>query len=204
MLTLPGAGSAVVLRDRHGGEYRSTVVTLTDKAICILPPVDLTEVEVGTRLLVVWPDEHSQWVLPVVVTALDLVTITAEDVYHGMWEVRISDDPWREDRRQYIRQPLDASLDVAYDVDGEVVHADAILVDLSEAALRCAVARSHQLLRVRKTPVRLSLAMGGDAFLLPATVLSGRPAAREDLRLELVVLFDRPVDGLDRLRMHLV
>lgn len=204
MLTLPDAGAAVVLRDEHGGEYRSSVLTLTEKAIVLQPPVDLTDVGVGTRLLVTWPDGTSICFLPVVITATDLVIITAVDVRKGAWEVRIADDPWREERRRHIRQAIDATLDVAYEADGEVHHAEAIVVDLSEAAVRCAVTRDHQALRVGATSVRLALVAKGEAFDITGYVLNGRPAAREDLRLEVVILFNRPVPDVDRLRTHLV
>jgi len=192
---LPDEGASVVLRDQHGGEYRSQVLAVTPSAIKLAPPSDLNNVGEGTRLLVTWPDRTALLVLPVVVNAVD----TAEPA----WHVRIADDPWREERRRHLRRTLNASLQVWYEAHGQEVSADGIVVDLSEAAVRCAVTNDHSELRVSATPVQLELHIDGDELKIDGYVLKGRPAARADLRLEVVILFERPVPDLEHLRKHL-
>jgi hypothetical protein len=55
-------------------------------------------------------------------------------------------------------------------------------------------------LRVAQAPVTVHLTFPSDQFALAGHVLTGRPAGRTDLRLEVVVLFDRPVVRIEELR----
>lgn len=200
MVTLPEAGSGVVLRDERGGEYRSSVVTTAEQDLLLEPPLDFEEVEVGTRLVVTWPDRGSVCFLPVVVTATDVVAITPSGPHRGTWQVRVSDIPWREERRRHVRLAIDASLEITYALGNVFQHVSAIVVDLSQAAVRCAVPPEHKALRVSSMPVRLKIDIGSESFDTAGYVLTGRPAAREDLRLEVVILFEQALPGIERLR----
>jgi len=186
-----------VLRDQRGGAYRSEVSGAQDGVLFLAPPADLPAgaFPPGTRLLVAWPDETSLRVLPVL-----LLNVTAD----GRLAVQIQGSAWREERRRYARTKFDATLCIGYDrADGQQVEASGELIDLSEAALRGLVAADHQPLRQRQTPVRVRIDMADDSFDIAGYVLQGKPTARADLGLEVVVLFHRPVPRLEELRRHL-
>lgn len=190
---MPEAGSAVVLRDQHGGEYLSSIIKTGPLGVTVGAPVDLLHGGLGTRLLVTWEEDNVQWCAPAVITADN----------DGSWDVRMTDTPWQEERRRHPRRTYDAAIDIRYEVDGEERHADGIMIDVSEAALRCAVRREHDQLRVGATPVDITLIIDRELFAFAAYVLTGRPAAREDMRLEVVFLFERPVPNVERLRTHI-
>ncbi len=197
MSGVPADGTAIVLRDQRGGAYRSEVSSAQDGVLFLAPPADLTAATFspGTRLLVAWPDETSLRVLPVL-----LLNVTAD----GRLAVQIQGAAWREERRRYARANLDATLCIGYDrADGQPVEAGGELIDLSEAALRGLVAADHQELRRRQTPVRVRIELAEDSFDITGYVLQGKPTARQDLGLEVVVLFHRPVPRLQELRRHL-
>lgn len=197
MSGVPADGTAVVLRDQRGGAYRSEVSSAQDGVLFLAPPADLTagSFSPGTRLLVAWPDETSLRVLPVL-----LLNVTAD----GRLAVQIQGAAWREERRRYARANLDATLCIGYDrADGQPVEASGELIDLSEAALRGLVAADHQALRRRQTPVRVRIELAEDSFDITGYVLQGKPTGRQDLGLEVVVLFHRPVPRLEELRRHL-
>ncbi|HST46603.1 hypothetical protein [Jatrophihabitans sp.] len=197
MTGVPADGTAVVLRDQRGGAYRSEVAGAQDGVLFLSPPRDLASgaFPPGTRLLVAWPDETSLRVLPVL-----LLNVTTD----GRLAVQIQGAAWREERRRYARTNLDATLSIGYDRgDGQQVEAGGELIDLSEAALRGIVAQDHQALRRPRTPVRVRIELADDSFDISGYVLQGKPTARLDLGIEVVVLFHRPVPRVEELRRHL-
>jgi hypothetical protein len=198
MSGVPADGTAVVLRDQRGGAYRSEVAQSQDGVLFLQPPRDLPggAFPPGTRLLVAWPDETSLRVMPV------LLLNAAGD--GGLLAVQIQGAAWREERRRYARANLDARLTLGYDGgDGQPVETTGELIDLSEAALRGVVPQDHQALRRPRTPVRVRIELADDSFDISGYVLQGKPAARLDLGLEVVVLFHRPVPRVEELRRHL-
>jgi hypothetical protein len=200
MTDVPADGTAVVLRDQQGRAYRSEVVRSQPGVLFLQPPQDLPAgaFVVGTRLLVTWPDHTSLLVLPVM-----LLSLTAADGA-SLLAVQIQGSSWREERRRYARKNLDASLTISYDGgDGQPAETSAQLIDLSEAALRGVVAAEHQALCRPRMPVKVRISMAGDSFDIGGYVLQGKPTARLDLGLEVVVLFHRPVPRVEDLRQHL-
>lgn len=200
MTDVPADGTAVVLRDQQGRAYRSEVVRSQPGVLHVRPPQDLPPgaLVAGTRLLVTWPDDHSLLVLPV--RLLSLSTAAEPELL----AVQIEGTAWREDRRRYARASLDATLTIGYDgADGEVVETSAQLIDLSEAALRGVVAAEHQPLCRPRVPVHVRIDMAGDSFDIGGYVLQGKPTARLDLGLEVVVLFHRPVPRVEDLRRQI-
>jgi len=194
---VPADGTAVLLRDQRGGAYRSEVAHSQDGVLFLRSPRDLPAgaFSPGTRLLVAWPDETSLRVLPV------LLLNVATD---GLLAVQVQGAAWREERRRYARTNLDARLSIGYaGPDGQQVQTSGELIDLSEAALRGVVPQDHQALRRPRTPVRVRIELADDSFDISGYVLQGKPAARMDLGLEVVVLFHRPVARLEELRRHL-
>lgn len=199
MTDLPADGTSIVLRDQHGRAYRSEIARSQPGVLFLQPPRDLpAALAPGTRLLVAWPDQTSLWVMPVL-----LLSVATSGVV-GEMAVQIQGAGWREDRRRYARANLDASLSISYDgADGQRVETSAELIDLSEAALRCVAPAEHQALCRPRLPVRVRVELAEDSFEIAGYVLLGKPAARMDLGLEVVVLFHRPVDRVADLRRHL-
>ena len=77
------------------------------------------------------------------------------------------------------------------------------LIDLSEVALRGILPPDYRDWFQPQIAVLVRLKLAGDQFDIPGKVLLSKPAAREDLGLEVVVLFDRPVTGVEQLRDHI-
>lgn len=200
MTHLPADGTAVVLRDQQGRAYRSEVARSQPGVLFLQPPRDLPPgaFALGTRLLVAWPDETSLLVLPVML----LSVATSGEV--GTLAVQVQGTAWREERRRYARTNIEAELGIGYaGPDGQRVETSGELIDLSEAALRAVVPPEHQALCQPRTPVRVRIELADDHFEINGYVLLGKPAARMDLGLEVVVLFHRPVDRVEDLRRHL-
>lgn len=194
---VPAEGTPVVLRTQRGGAYRSQVAHTQPGILYLQSPTDLpatAALPVGTRLLVAWPDRNSLWVLPVLV-------LSVRDSDGGLITVQIEGTAWREERRRYPRTNLDATLAVGYDrADGQPVEVGGELIDLSEAAMRCLVPQAHQALRQPQTPVRVRIGLAADTFDISGYVLQGKATGRQDLGLEVVVLFHRPVLRVEELR----
>ncbi|MDQ1738625.1 MAG: hypothetical protein QOE53_277 [Pseudonocardiales bacterium] len=200
MTDVPVDGTAVVLRDQQGRSYRSEVARSQPGVLFLRPPRDLPAgaLMVGTRLLVTWPDDTSLLVLPVML----LSRSTSDEV--DLLAVQIEGTTWREERRRYARANLDATLAIRYDgADGQPAETSGELIDLSEAALRGVVPAEHQALCRPRTPVQVQIDLAGDSFAFSGYILQGKPTARLDLGLEVVVLFHRPVARVEDLRRHL-
>ncbi|HEX8079078.1 MAG TPA: hypothetical protein VF557_02590 [Jatrophihabitans sp.] len=199
MTEVPADGTAVVLRDQQGRAYRSEVARSQPGVLFLQPPRDLPGViAVGTRLLVAWPDETSLWVLPVML----LNVAGAEE--GGLLAVQLEGTAWREERRRFTRAKFDAGLTISYPgSDGQRAETSGELIDLSEAALRGVVPAEHQALCQPRIPVQVRLDLAEEHFEISGYVLLGKPTARMDLGLEVVVLFHRPVERVEDLRRHL-
>jgi hypothetical protein len=201
MTDVPSVGTAVVLRDQQGRAYRSQVIRSQPGLLFLQPPPDLPAAAAavpGTRLLVTWPESNSLWVLPVMLLS------TSPSDQAGLLPAQIQGTAWREERRQYARAHLDATVTIVYeDTQNQRVEAAGELIDLSEAALRGVVAPEHQALCRPRLPVLARVTLPGDRFEMTGYVLLGKPAARLDLGLEVVVLFHRPVSRVEDLRRYL-
>lgn len=193
MPIVPDPDTIVVLRDQTGAEYRSQIIETSGDSVLLRQPEDVATLEAGARLLITWPEKSALWVLPVLVAP-------AQD---GVWRAVVAGGPWREERRQFLRTTVQAKITINYLYEEREITADGLAIDLSEAAVRCAVSPEHVGLRASRTPVTVRLSFDAEEFVLPGTVLTGRPAGRSDLRLEVVVLFARPVERVEDLRHHL-
>jgi hypothetical protein len=208
---MPDSGTAVQLRDQQGSAHRSEVLRIHRElpgTLLLSAPADLPAdrpFSPGTRLLVSWPEENSHWVLPVLLVEL------REDSAYGERSVlvaEVDDDAWREERRQYARSNLDAAVAIDFeapDIEGNPGPRgiSAELIDLSEVAMRGIVSPELREWFQPHLPVTARLKLSGDDFDIPGTVLLAKPAARLDLGLEVVILFDRPVERVEELRTHI-
>lgn len=201
---MPERGAEVQLRDQNGSAHRSEVLQVHPElpgTLLLSPPADRPGFTPGTRLLVSWPEENSYWVLPVL-----LVELRAGEG-EAVLVAEVDDDAWREERRQYARSALDAVVAIDFLTpaeDGQPGPTGIVaeLIDLSEVALRGVVAPDFRDWFQPHIAVVVRLKLSGDQFDIAGTVLLSKPAAREDLGLEVVVLFDRPVPRVEQLRAH--
>src|SRR5690242_3761086 len=112
MTRMPERGAEVQLRDQHGSAHRSEVVERDQQlpgTLLLAPPEDLPAecpFPPGTRLLVSWPDDHSYWVLPVVLVEL------RPSGTQQLLVAEVDDDAWREERRLYVRSALEAAVEI--------------------------------------------------------------------------------------------
>jgi hypothetical protein len=196
MVHLPERGSSVVLKSQEGAAHLGTVTALSPGRIAFELEDDHDRTfMIEERVLVTWPDHAGVMCLPTVIIDVPLYD-------DRVWLAQATGDPWSEQRRQFVRAAIIGtvalrrtdSLDIAI---GE-------LIDLSEAGLRCSISGRHGDMAEPGTEVTLSVVLDQEEdFQLPGKVLYGRHAARADGRLEFVVIFDRPIVQLERLRFHI-
>jgi hypothetical protein len=207
MTRMPERGTTVELRDQQGSAHRSEVLESQQPGTLVLaPPADRPAdrpFEPGTRLLVSWPEEDSYWVLPVL-----LVKLRQAGDGPPLLVAEVDDDAWRAERREFVRSNLDARVLIDFEAEDSEGgpgprEVPAELIDLSEVALRGIVSQEYRDWLVPRMPITVRLTLGGDQFQIGSTVLLAKPAARIDLGLEVVILFDRPVERVDVLRDHL-
>jgi PilZ domain len=196
MAAEPSAGYELIIRDQNGSAHRAVATAVTPGRIAFRFIEDRSgQFGLDERLLVTWPDDASLVCLPVLVDELP-------DEFDDAWLVRAVGDPWREQRRRYIRAAISGTVwlrllgaNVAEGIPAE-------LIDLSEAGLRCAIDPDHLELGEPDALLSLILEVPGDQFEMTGRVLYARPVAREDGRPECVVVFDRPVPQVEVLRQH--
>jgi hypothetical protein len=197
MTRTPPAGTVVVVRDQTGGAHRAQLVNVMEGHLgLLLENPRGAAFEVSTRLLVTWPDKFGLVCLP-------CLSVRLPDESDTRLIVQVSGDSWREQRRQYQRARLSGVVGLRSPEQPGVGVVKGLLIDLSEAGLRCAIDERHTALREPKTLVTVVLDLDENELELPGKVLYGRPIAREDLKLEVVILFDRPVVKVDLLRRHI-
>lgn len=205
---MPERGTPVLLRDQRGSAHRSEVLECHRErpgTLMLSPPPDLPAERPfvpGTRLLVSWPEDRSYWVLPVLLVEL------RQSGTGRVLVAEVDDDAWREERREFVRSALDASVLIDFEVsdtDGQPGPSGipAELIDLSEVALRGVVPQEYLDWFQPRVPVTARITLAGDGFEIASTVLLAKPAAQLDHGLEVVILFDRPVVRVDELRQHL-
>jgi hypothetical protein len=202
----PDINDPVVLRDHQEQLYRSRVEGLEPGVIVVARPFDLLAAQVydlGTAFQVTWSSERGVAVLP---------TRLADAHREGtvpLWSLEVTGDGWIEQRRSFVRVPAAGALTVQlHGVEATEALAGppagplaGQLVDISEAALRGAVAAaSARGVLAEGVEVTASFRFGDRDFALPGRILSHRPSARRADLVEFVVVFDEPVDDADALR----
>ena len=102
-------------------------------------------------------------------------------------------EAWQEQRRQFLRAAIAGTVALSPTPGSGVPDtqpAEGSLVDLSEAGLRCAVGSRREYLTMPTTPVTVRITMADLDLTLAGKILYGRPMARRDGMLEVVVVFD--------------
>jgi hypothetical protein len=164
----------------------------------------------GAPLMITWPDENGINAVPA-----ELVASRTEGAV-GLWVVQVVGAPWREQRRAFVRvaimgpikltvlaagpaadtlatKPVDATPDIArQQTTGPSNAATSLssrLIDLSEAAVRCALPTAGIEAVQPGTSVTVDFHAGDRDFSLPGTVLKLADSQRQAGRTEAVVTF---------------
>jgi hypothetical protein len=201
----PAINDPVILRDAAGREYRSRVEDLGPDRLVVARPHDLPADEVfgpDTGVEVTWPTGRGIGVLPT-----RIVEAHSEGSLR-LWSLAVTGEARVEQRRRFVRVPargpVTLRLEGAEDqADGEEGAATVIadLLEVSEAALRCAVdAAVAERIGAGGVAVTASFRFGDGHFAIPGHVDARRPSARPTEVVELVVRFDEPVADADALR----
>ena len=195
----PDINDPVILRDRAGREYRSRVEDLGPDHVVVARPHDLPVEEVfgpDTEVEITWATGRGIGVLP---------TRIVEERREGalrLWSLAITGAARAEQRRRFVRVSAGGPVTLRLDDDPEGAQTvTAGLVEVSEAALRCAVGVADgERLDPGGVAVTASFRFGDGHFTIPARVESRRPSAHPADVVELVVRFDEPVAEADALR----
>jgi len=191
VLLLPDIHQLVTITDLDGREYASRIEDVGDGFLELARPLTLPvehECGLGRTLFVSWPDPQG-----LTLATVELVgTRTREHL--GLWLTRIH-DLHRQQRRHFVRVPtlgpieLVGSGDVGGEVGAPFPHVAGHLLDLSEAALRCALRTPDaEALRAAAT-LLASFSLDSDRFTMPATLLRIEPTRRDEQVSECVLTF---------------
>jgi hypothetical protein len=198
---LPEINDPVVLRidDRT---FSSRVEDLGSGVLMLARPLDLPAEHgcvPGVPMQVTWLCPGGTAVLPT--RLLD----THTDGALTLWSVAITGDSWVEQRRRFVRVPASGPLTLRLLGDKSPVETVAAhLLDVSEAAVRCAVeAEVTDDILVREVKVVAEFRLDDREFAIPARIGFRRPTAHLAERAELVVMFDEPVKDADALRKQI-
>lgn len=201
MTALPEVNDPVLLRDEDERTFRSRVEGLEPGVITVARPLDLPvehDDGPGAGLLVTWPAPRGVAVLP---TRL-IGTHTERGL--ALWSLSIVGDTWLEQRRNFVRVPAHGALIIRLpDAEPEEGVVTGGLVDLSEAALRCAVDVAAAELLPEGAEVTAEFRFGDATFAIPARIGPGRDSERPDELVELLVAFEDPDRYGDALRKQI-
>lgn len=195
---LPGIHRLVTIADLDGREFRSRVEDGDGRVLVLARPLTLPlehDFELGRELLVSWPDPGG-----VTVATARLVDKRARGSL-GLWVTELIGDPVRHQRRQFVRVPAIGPIELMV-AGGEpgapFAHVAGYLLDISEAALRCALRTTDAESVLGAEALLGSFELDGTRFTLAATVLRAA-SAREDEH-EFVLEFQIDERSADELR----
>ena len=197
MTSLPQLNDPVLLRDHEGRTFRSRVEGVESGGLTAARPPDrpVAHDDVpDAPMLVTWGCSRGIAVVP---TRL-LGTHTERGL--ALWSMAITGSGWVEQRRSYVRVPASGRLTLQPRVlEAASTTVTGHLVDLSEAALRCAVGADVADLLSHGAEVSAGFRFGEGAFAIPSRIAMRGPSARPDELTELLVVFegeDRHADAL--------
>jgi c-di-GMP-binding flagellar brake protein YcgR len=180
---MPGVHRLVTITDSDGREYCSRVEDVGDGLLVFARPLTLPvehEFAVGQPLLASWPDPDG----------LTLATVTLIETrareHLGLWVTAV-EDLRRQQRRQYVRVPAAGPLELTATEGGPIAGR---LLDVSEAALRCALRTADAEAMAGAPGLLASFTLAEARFSVPATLLRTEPSRRDDQLAECVLTFD--------------
>jgi hypothetical protein len=201
---LPATNQLITLRADTGQEFGSRVEGAGETMLTVARPLDLpveNDLRVGSRIMTAWNVENGVWVLP------GQLSQTRREGVVPLWDITVIGDPWREQRRSYVRAAVMGT--VALRGTSETLggfEASAVIADLSEASVRCVTTDPALAAHSRTgTSLEISLQVGGSCFELQAEVArviaSDQPSQASELpQWQAVLVFVEPGRAADDLR----
>ncbi|MGX7678946.1 PilZ domain-containing protein [Jatrophihabitans sp. DSM 45814] len=201
---LPEVGQSVVLSDEDGGEHRSETRGVSAEQLTVLRPEQLAvgvPLLIGADLTLSWASGDG---------AVNKVRARIAKMRHDgetrLWDLEPTGEPWREQRRSWVRVPASGPITVTELVD-EIRSlaprtATGELLDISEVANRCLIDASAIWAARRNARVRATFALGSHEVQLDGRVTASKFSADGADRREVVIQFDQPVPAADTLRRH--
>ncbi len=194
MAVRPEKSAPVVVRDQAANSHRARVEEASvGTLVFVTEEAGFGQFTSGDRALVTWPDETALVCLPTVVLEVSRTPSGASRCV-----TQVVGEVWYEQRRKHLRGTVSGVAMVSVAASEQPISAE--IVDLSEAAVRAAIDQREVALLQPGSAAAVELTLGEERFDLPSKVLSIRDTGRSDGRHEVIVLFDRPVAELERLR----
>jgi len=201
---LPHAGDGVLLQDEDNGEHRSQVHAHASELLTVRRPAELppgVPLLIGAELVVSWSSGDNA--VSKVRARIAAIRYEGEQL---LWDLALSGEPWREQRRRWARVEVTGPITVTEVVaEGRslppgVEHGD--LLDVSEVALRCVIAAGAIWAARRNALLRLDFALAGERFQLDGRVLTSRIPAGTPGRREVVAQFEAAPEQAEALRRY--
>lgn len=196
---MPEVHRLVTIADFEGREYCSRIEDVGEALLVLARPLTLPighEFEIGRQLFVSWPDPDG----------LTLATVTLVDTrvreHLGLWVTRV-EDLHRQQRRQFVRVPALGPIELVATggaPGAAFAHVAGQLLDLSEAGLRCALAKADAEAVADAPALLASFSLDGNRFTIPATVLRVEATRRDKQVWQCVLTFDIDEQGAAELR----
>lgn len=205
-VALPQPGDIVIIIDEDGLEYRSSVESAAqDGRIALLRPEGLAlgaPLLIGDAMTLTWTaGENKVGMARTRLAGMRRV----ED--RPVWDAELIGEPWEIERRAHIRVPVDGAVTVSQIVDDDSPTAGrstaGTLVDISPAAVRCAVAAREIWASRRHSRVIVVFELDANSYQLAGHVLSGEIARRDASLRDVIVTFDESAADLKRLQSYL-
>jgi hypothetical protein len=205
-VALPQPGDIVMIIDEDGLEYRSSVESAAqDGRIALLRPDGLAlgaPLLIGDAMTMTWTAGESK----VGMARTRLAGMRrVED--RPVWDAELIGEPWEIERRAHIRVPVDGAVTVSQIVEDDSPtagrSATGTLVDISPAAVRCAVAAREIWASRRHSQVIVVFELDANSYQLAGHVLSGEIARRDASLRDVIVTFDESAADLKRLQSYL-
>jgi c-di-GMP-binding flagellar brake protein YcgR len=195
---LPMINQLIALRDGAGQEFASRIEDVNGRILTVGCQLNLStdaELGIGATVLTTWRLPNGISVLP------GRIIAARRDRMLPVWDIEVTGEGWREQRRSYVRAEMPGSLTLHWYSPAEVSRqAAASLTDLSEAGLRCIT--SAELFAgdaVAGLAVQVALRTWQRRFELAGEVLRALPGKKRG-HWEVVVIFTDPGKAADDLR----
>ena len=187
----PRINSHVELRDRSGRTFDSRVENVEGRRVTVARPDHFPSTEgygAGIHVDLLWAVKNGVYAQPCMV---------AENKHENnvsLWVLEPSGELSREQRRSYVRLNLGIPMTMALTEGEETTPFRCVLLDVSEAALRCRVTPDEAEKLEKDTIVRAGFTIDQTAFAMTGAVLRTKLVEAEDHRqrdsVEVIVMFD--------------
>jgi c-di-GMP-binding flagellar brake protein YcgR len=193
VLSAPDIHRLVTISDLQGRQFRSRIEDVSSDLLVLARPLDLPvehEFGIGETVLVSWPDPGG-----ITRAQTELLDSRARGPV-GLWTVRVLNYQ-REQRRRFVRVPALGPVQLALipaEAGVPFTHIAGHLVDVSEAAIRCAVKAEEAGDFIEDTEAVVNFALGTLRFEIIAIVLKVEAGRHEHGTVEVVLAFDLDED----------